>query len=71
MLWNLLFKKNFFYTKRGYIPACLNKRLQYIKEMEFLLWLSGLRTDIVFEDVDSIPGLTQWVKDLALPQVAV
>ena len=41
------------------------------KEWEFPLWLSGLRTQhSVYEDVSSIPGLTQWIKDLALPQVA-
>ena len=35
---------------------------------EFLLWLGRLRTQQSFrEDVDSIPGLTQWVKDLVLP----
>ena len=31
---------------------------------EFLLWLSGLRTQCSFaEDVGSIPGLTQWFMD--------
>ena len=38
----------------------------------FSLWLSGLRTWYnVHKDVGSIPDLTQWVKDLALPQVVV
>ena len=36
---------------------------------KFWLWLFGLRTQhSVCEDVASIPGLTQWFKDLALPQ---
>ena len=40
--------------------------------MEFLLWLSRLRTrHSVYEDAGLIPCLTQWVKDLALPQAAV
>ena len=35
---------------------------------EFLLWLPGLRTQrYLCVDVCSIPGLAQWVKDLALP----
>ena len=37
--------------------------------LEFPLWLSKLRTQCYLcEDVDSILGLTQRVKDLALPQ---
>ena len=35
---------------------------------EFPLWLSELRTQgCLCEDVGSIPGLSQWVKDLAFP----
>ena len=38
---------------------------------EFLLWLSGLRTlPGICEDRRAIPGLAQWIKDLALPQAA-
>ena len=39
--------------------------------LEFPLWFSELRTQhSVREDTGLIPGLTQWVKDLALRQAA-
>ena len=41
-----------------------------LKNLEFLLWLSRLKTrhSEVHENVGSIPDLPRWVKDLALPQ---
>ena len=46
--------------------------LQNVKKEGFPLWLSRLRAGrSVCEDADSIPGLAQWVKDLALLQAVV
>ena len=38
---------------------------------EFPLWLSGNEPNWIQEDVVLIPGLAQWVKDLALSWTAV
>ena len=39
--------------------------------MELPLWLSRLRTCTVSEDVGSIPGLIQWVKDPEMLEAVV
>ena len=50
----------------------MKKTIKMLWGGEFPLWLSGLRTQhSVHENVGSIPSLTQWVENLALPQAAV
>ena len=47
-------------------------QIKDLQEMEFPLWLSRLRNwCFLSEDTGSIPGLAQWVKDLAPQQAAV
>ena len=41
------------------------------KKKEYLLWLSGLGTTGIHEDVGSNPGLAQWVKNLVLLHAVV
>ena len=50
----------------------MGKQKLHIRIEEFLLWLSGLKTQCdLHQDAGLIPGLTQWVKDLVLLQAAV
>ena len=57
--------EKFFYSM---ITSLLLKKEHTV---DFPLWISGLRTwRCLPEDMGLIPGLTQWVKDPALPQIA-
>ena len=48
------------------------EQFKHVSNMEFLLWLSGVTIPTsIHEDRGSIPGPTQWVKDLALPWAVV
>ena len=42
------------------------ERMLKVESGEFPMWLSGKNLTNIPEDVDSIPGLTQGIKDLAL-----
>ena len=50
----------------------MKRSSEYPEQLEFLLWLSGLKArNSVHEDAGSIPSLVQWVKDPVLLQAAV
>ena len=56
-------------TFRAEKVSCDKKGLSKMQDLEFPLWLSGLRTQhCLCEDTGSVPGLTQQVKDPALHQ---
>ena len=60
-----MFTAALFTIAKTWKPAKRPSTDEWIKKMELLLWLSRLRTS-THEDVCSVPGLTQWVKDPAL-----
>ena len=56
-----------------YIQKCSCSKIKfrmvkkiYFKKMKFPSWLRGNKSDCICEDAGLIPGLTSWVKDLAL-----
>ena len=64
-------KGQFTWTYHYYVTY---KGMWHLKQnvSEFLLWLSELRTwHCLNEDAGSFPALSQWVKDLVLPQAVV
>ena len=56
---------------RSQVSGSTNREKGKVKSnkssLEFLMWLSGLSTQrSLQEDAGSVPGLAQWVKDLAV-----